>query len=136
MKKSLKNPMKNPQLLMLAGVLVLGLGAFALSDADFLEGRWGKVQSVDTDGDGLTDALEADLGTDPKEKDSDGGGAPDGTELANKMDPLDSADDVITAQIMQGGNDGDLDDAQIDQPKEDANGPDNTQPNPTGSINE
>lgn len=44
--------------------------------------------SVDTDGDGLTDAEEAALGTDPNLADSDGDGFTDGQEVAAKTDPL------------------------------------------------
>ncbi len=52
--------------------------------------------SVDTDGDGLTDAQEAALGTDPNNPDTDGGGINDGTEVARGTDPLNPADDANT----------------------------------------
>jgi hypothetical protein len=48
----------------------------------------------DADGDGLTDAEEASLGTDPGNPDSDGGGVNDGDEVANGTDPLNAGDDV------------------------------------------
>lgn len=55
-------------------------------------------QTVDTDGDGLTDAQEADLGTDPNNADTDGDGLTDGDEV-NKYntDPLkaDTDDDGL-----------------------------------------
>lgn len=44
--------------------------------------------SDDSDGDGLTDAEEASLGTDPFDPDSDGDGMTDGWEVANSLDPL------------------------------------------------
>jgi hypothetical protein len=49
--------------------------------------------AVDSDGDGLTDAEEASLGTDPHDPDSDGGGVNDGDEVANGTDPLLPGDD-------------------------------------------
>ncbi len=51
----------------------------------------------DSDGDGLTDAEEAALGTDPNDPDTDGGTVDDGTEVANGTDPLDPSDDVAPA---------------------------------------
>ncbi len=42
----------------------------------------------DTDGDGLSDALEQRLGTDPRNPDSDGDGVPDGVEVAQRSNPL------------------------------------------------
>jgi gliding motility-associated-like protein len=47
---------------------------------------------VDTDGDGLFDAQEATLGTDPTNPDTDGDGFTDGTEVGNGTDPLDPCD--------------------------------------------
>ncbi|MEE8167761.1 MAG: hypothetical protein V3T58_02670 [Candidatus Hydrothermarchaeales archaeon] len=43
---------------------------------------------VDTDGDGLTDAKEAELGTDPKKADTDGDGLTDGREATAGTNPL------------------------------------------------
>ncbi len=76
-----------------------------------------KCETTDTDGDGLTDEEEADLGTDPNKADTDGdnlkdgaevdvhgtdptkadtdgGGVNDGVEVAHGTDPLDGTDDV------------------------------------------
>ena len=76
-----------------------------------------KCETTDTDGDGLTDEEEADLGTDPNKADTDGdglkdgaevdvhrtdplkadtdeGGVNDGVEVANGTDPLNKGDDV------------------------------------------
>jgi hypothetical protein len=47
---------------------------------------------VDTDGDGLSDATEAALGTDPALADSDGDGFADGDEVADHSDPVDAGD--------------------------------------------
>lgn len=56
-----------------------------------------EAQDVDTDGDGLTDAQEAELGTDPGNTDTDGGGVSDGEEVSNddwrQTDPLNPYDD-------------------------------------------
>jgi hypothetical protein len=50
----------------------------------------------DEDGDGLTNLREArDLGTDPREADSDGGGTNDGDEVAAGLDPLNPVDDGL-----------------------------------------
>jgi hypothetical protein len=48
---------------------------------------------VDSDGDGLTDSEEADLGTDPNNPDTDGDGINDGDEVAGGTDPNNSDSD-------------------------------------------
>ncbi len=48
----------------------------------------GSSRGVDTDGDLLTDEREAELGTDPNNKDTDGDGYLDGEEVANGYNPL------------------------------------------------
>lgn len=52
------------------------------------------VAAVDTDGDGLTDTQEVNLGTDPNDPDTDDGGVNDGDEVANGTNPLDADDDA------------------------------------------
>jgi hypothetical protein len=51
--------------------------------------------NADTDGDGLTDGAEVNTyGTDPKDADTDNGGVPDGIEVQNGTNPLNAADDA------------------------------------------
>lgn len=72
----------------------LGAARAALSTATLaLDTGAACAPPVDTDGDGLTNAEEADLGTDPLDADSDGGGMNDGDEVANGTDPLNASDD-------------------------------------------
>lgn len=52
----------------------------------------GTGQSGDSDGDGLDDAVECAIGTDPHDGDSDDDGLPDGWEHANGLNPLNPAD--------------------------------------------
>jgi len=51
------------------------------------------TSATDTDGDGLSDDEEAELGTDPDEEDSDGDGLSDGDEVDAGTDPLDEDTD-------------------------------------------
>lgn len=46
------------------------------------------LDATDTDGDGLSDVFEAEIGTNPNESDTDGDGFSDGFEYAHYMDPL------------------------------------------------
>ncbi|MUH73642.1 choice-of-anchor L domain-containing protein [Psychrosphaera haliotis] len=72
--------------------------------------------SYDTDGDGLTNNVEATLGTDPNNPDSDGDGINDGVEVVDQNNPVDSDNDgVIDALDPDDDNDG------IATAKEDAN---------------
>lgn len=50
-----------------------------------------KPRDVDSDGDGLSDKREKELGTDSNDADTDGDGYKDGEEVANGYNPLDSA---------------------------------------------
>lgn len=52
------------------------------------DGGGGKTEDVDSDGDGLMDAEEASLGTDPAVADSDADGLADGAEVTAGTDPL------------------------------------------------
>lgn len=51
-----------------------------------------KVSSIDSDSDGLTDAEEEELGTDPMLSDSDSDGWTDGVEESSHTDPMDPDD--------------------------------------------
>jgi len=53
----------------------------------------GTSTELDSDGDGLSDAEEADLGTDPDLVDSDGDGIEDGDEVDQGLNPLDTDSD-------------------------------------------
>ena len=54
----------------------------------------------DTDGDGLNDGDEYyDYKTDPLDPDTDGGGIKDGAEVANGADPLDADDDILSIPV-------------------------------------
>lgn len=58
-------------------------------DLNFDADQAGTVgKAGDTDADGLTDIVEADLGTDPTNPDTDGDGILDGVEVASGSDPL------------------------------------------------
>jgi hypothetical protein len=58
-----------------------------LTDAEELE-LGTNPRSNDTDGDGLLDAEELELGTNPRSNDTDGDGLPDGEELDRDTDPF------------------------------------------------
>ena len=73
----------------------------------------------DPDGDGLTSAEERELGTDPREQDSDGDGLPDGIEVnLQNTDPTnpDSDDDGLTdgAEVMEHSTDPTAPDSDMD----------------------
>ena len=55
------------------------------------------IPNADTDGDGLTNARELTLGTDPLNPDTDGDGMPDGWEVDNGLNPLSAADAALDA---------------------------------------
>ena len=49
-------------------------------------------ENADSDGDGVSDAEEEELGTNPNEEDSDGDGYTDGEEIEQGFDPIDPDD--------------------------------------------
>ena len=55
------------------------------------------VSDIDSDGDGLTDAEEAKLGTDAHNPDTDGDGMPDAWEILHGLNPNDASDAVVDA---------------------------------------
>lgn len=59
---------------------------------------------VDTDGDGISDSAEEDLGTDPNDSDTDDDGVPDGAEVGPKDDS--DGDGLINALDPDSDNDG------------------------------
>jgi Tol biopolymer transport system component len=67
-------------------LLFPGFNSIRVSDEDLLN-KTIYVIAQDTDGDGLTDADEADLGTDPARADTDGDGVSDGAEVLAGTDP-------------------------------------------------
>ncbi|WP_253910537.1 Ig-like domain-containing protein [Pyxidicoccus fallax] len=81
--------------------------------------------SVDTDGDGLTDAQEGTLGTDPNNPDTDGDGVPDGIEVnVGETDPLDddSDDDGLLDGTEDADHDGIVDATETDPNEADTDG--------------
>jgi dockerin type I repeat protein/thrombospondin type 3 repeat protein len=82
------------------GLAILALAlllSFAVSAQTTTDGNSSLVavfitSNVDTDGDGLTDEVEAQLGSDAELSDSDGDGMADGWEIWNALDPSDPAD--------------------------------------------
>jgi hypothetical protein len=54
-----------------------------------------RVEACDTDGDGITDGEEREIGTDPNNADSDGDGVPDGAELYGTDTDGDGIDDAL-----------------------------------------
>ena len=68
-----------------AQVALNGIGP----DGQVVDGGAGATGSLDTDGDGVTDAVEKEIGTDPKLADTDADTYPDGEEVAANADPLD-----------------------------------------------
>jgi len=75
-------------------------------------------ETLDTDGDGLSDCVELCLGTDPHNPDTDGDGMPDGWEVRHGLNPLDPADaaedaagnlDSNLQEFLQGSDPNDVD---------------------------
>ena len=65
-----------------------------------------KLGSNDMDHDGLTNAEEEELGTDPRRSDTDRGGVLDGWEVANGFDPSNASDDADIPVDLDIDNDG------------------------------
>jgi hypothetical protein len=67
------------------------------------------VNSLDTDGDGLEDAFEFELGTDPYDPDTDDDGAGDGDEYyvhqTGTLNPDNDADGVLDGDEVANGTD-------------------------------
>ena len=68
-------------------VTVHKLGAVVVKDSQKYTGDSSQSQSLDTDGDGLSDADEATRGTNPNLKDTDADGVTDGREVADGTNP-------------------------------------------------
>jgi outer membrane protein OmpA-like peptidoglycan-associated protein len=101
-----------PDMIFLAGVsLSLGVG---VHDAI---GR-------DSDGDGLSDEREAELGTDPHRADTDRDGIPDGIEVATGTDPrdADTDGDGLGDGVEDANRDGVLDPNETDPRRRDTDG--------------
>lgn len=68
------------------------------------------INPLDTDGDGIPDSVEDEIGTDWRDPDSDGGGVPDGEECTEDFwlldcvgspgDPFDPSDDILENSLM------------------------------------
>ena len=80
--------------LTLLSVLALLVSACAGNASDGIDRR---ADALDSDGDGVTDAREREIGTDPSDSDTDGDGVSDGYELASNSDPLNASDTPSTA---------------------------------------
>ena len=68
-------------------------------NTDPLDGSDDMVPNVDTDGDGLLDPIEIELGTDPNDPDTDGDGLNDGDEVnthSTNPNDVDSDDDDLS----------------------------------------
>ncbi len=105
-----------PWFLLLAAGLTLSCAAEedadadgdGLSDAEELE-LGTDPDEEDSDGDGVNDGLEIELGTDPLEEDSDGDGLTDGEEIDQGSDPLVAeASSVCDGTPMDVGEEGDI----------------------------
>ncbi len=96
-----------------------GVGGSSLpgSQAGSLAAR----SSTDTDGDGLTNELELQIGTDPENPDTDGDGVPDGFEMAQGRDPLWPEESPESSQTATVGSEGEsIPDGQIQSEEEGA----------------
>jgi outer membrane protein OmpA-like peptidoglycan-associated protein len=82
------------------------------------------VEGEDRDGDGLLDAREAELGTDPLDPDTDGDGLDDGLEVRTGTDPLerDTDGDGLNDGREDENRDGQVDPGETDPRKTDTDG--------------
>lgn len=67
--------------------LILGISIAGCGAAEMSFGADGEEPWVDTDGDGLSDSEELELGLDPEKSDTDGDGYSDGVEDNSYTDP-------------------------------------------------
>ncbi len=78
-------------------------------EAAVVEAEAAAVTSFDADGDGLEDAFEAELGTDPYDVDTDDDGATDGDEYfvhqTGTLNPDNDADGVLDGDEVTNGTD-------------------------------
>src|SRR5215207_4056063 len=88
--------------------------------------------SVDNDGDGLDDASESELGTDPLLWDTDSDGFSDGEEVAAGTDPLDPESVPVSADAAPGGSSLDSDADRLVDVDEAAVGTDPNNPDSDG----
>ena len=77
------------------------------------DGDPGLAGDVDSDGDGLLDSTEHELGSDPNVEDTDGDGVPDGSEVGEDGGPLDTDGDGVL-NVLDPDDDGDGIDTQIE----------------------
>ena len=86
------------------GVVSLACAGIGATPTDSAAG----TGAADLDGDGLSDADEAELGTNPEQADSDGDGTDDGEEVDAGTDPLDADDQPYEGGWPHDGCRGDL----------------------------
>lgn len=79
------------------------------SSSFVLRGAAVATDARDTDGDGLTNVYEDEIGTDDSVGDTDNDGSPDGIELLNGTNPLDPSD----GEISDSDGDGVSDSAEV-----------------------
>jgi len=75
----------------LVGTNANGSSTAFLTSGNYFSAASPNAANIDSDGDGLTDAQELILGTDPFNPDTDGDGFSDGVEVASGSDPLNPA---------------------------------------------
>jgi YD repeat-containing protein len=80
----------------------LGSSTAFLTPANSFSVPGANAALVDSDGDGLSDALEIVLGTDPFNPDTDGDGFSDGIEVASGSDPLDPNCTPLSCRVPGG----------------------------------